>query len=206
MSSSPGLTQFTRTFGAHSTARDAVEVDEPRLAAPYADAPAKAAGPTLATLTMQPPSSWSAITLCADWAHQNGARRLSPTMASTKRGDTSAAGTRVSPRVVHQHVEAPELLHRLGHNALGVGRLAHVRVHEDRAVDLGVVATARDDVGPRIEEAGDDPRPDPSRPSGHDDHRLEVERLWHHGQPPYGNPAGAVLARPARWHMFRPAF
>ena len=42
---------------------------------------------------MAPPSSCTAITLWADWAHHSGASRLRLTMASTKRGDASAAGT-----------------------------------------------------------------------------------------------------------------
>src|ERR1700689_876 len=42
---------------------------------------------------MAPPSSCTAITLWADWAHHSGASRLRFTMASTKRGDASAAST-----------------------------------------------------------------------------------------------------------------
>ena len=70
----------------------------PALAAPYADAPGDGRRPdTLATLTMDPPSSWTVITLWADWAHHSGASRLRPTTASTKRGEASAAMARGEP-------------------------------------------------------------------------------------------------------------
>ena len=58
MATRPPDTQFTRTFGAHSTARLWVRLISPALAAPYAAVPGEGRRPlTLVTLTMAPPLS-----------------------------------------------------------------------------------------------------------------------------------------------------
>ena len=134
-----------RTSGAHSTANVVVRLMSPAFAAPYADAPGEGRSPeTLDTFTMQPPSSCTAITLCADCAHHNGARRFRLITASTKRGDMSAAiACGAPPGVVHQHVETAEVLDRLRHHLLRVRRLAHVGAHEQSTLDLRLVATTR---------------------------------------------------------------
>ena len=136
-------------------------------------------------------------------------------MASTKRGDASAA-MRVgrAAGVVDQHVEPAEVLDGLGDDPLGVGRLADVGRHEDRPVDLGLVAPAGDDVRPGAGERGHDPGPDPPRAARHHDHPLaEVEDgLGHRANPtaPPRRPARPARVRvgpaAARWPKFRRGF
>ena len=123
---------------------------------------------TLDTFTMEPPSSCTAMTLWADWAHHSGARRLRLTMASTKRGEASAGGhVGRAPGVVDQDVEPAEVLDRLGDDPLGLGRLADVGRDEDRPLDVGLVAPAGHHVRPGRGERRHNARPRPpgSRPS-----------------------------------------
>jgi hypothetical protein len=123
-------------------------------------------------------------------------------MASTNRGDASAASTWAPPGVVDQHIEPAEVLDRLGDDPLGVRRLADVGGDEHRPRDLGLVAPARHDMGPGRGERRHDARPDPAGAARHHHDTLAevVGRAGPRGRPyagtrPYDR-GDAALARP----------
>ena len=90
----PTTTEFTRTFGAHSTASVLVMLSTPALAAPYAAVPGVGRLPlTLETLTIDPPRSWVCITALACVDTDSGPSRLSSMILVLNFADASAAST-----------------------------------------------------------------------------------------------------------------
>src|SRR3954447_18263482 len=84
--------EFTRTFGAHSTASDLVSESTPALAAPYAAVPGEGRSAlTEEMLTIEPPDSCRCMTALAAWATTSGACRFRPSTLSWNRGEASAA-------------------------------------------------------------------------------------------------------------------
>ena len=98
MATGPGTTLFTRTLGAHSTARLVARWCRPALAAPYAAVSGDGRVPlTLPIMVIEPPSGWSCITALAAWATCSGAIRFSSMTLACSRGDAVAAAAAGDP-------------------------------------------------------------------------------------------------------------
>ncbi len=90
----PTTTEFTRTFGAHSTASVLVMLSIPALAAPYGAVPGVGLRPlTLAMLMIEPPRSCCCITAFACMETDSGPSRLSSTILVLNFADASAVST-----------------------------------------------------------------------------------------------------------------
>ena len=186
MRTSPTVTHTTRTFGANSSPSVWVRLISPAFAAPVRGGARRRPDPAHA----RDVDDHAPVVLIL----HDGVRplreheRRDEIQRHDRGGEARRHRRRVRRRgtagVVHEHIQTPEALGREPYDGVDLIGLAHVRGDERRRVVadarqcVGLMATADDDVRPRVEEPLGDAASDTATPAGHDD-RLAgvVERV-----------------------------
>ena len=180
----PGVTQFTRTFGAQATAKLVVTLISPAFAAPYAATPGDGRVPLSDEMfRIDPPDSCSCITALAAWPDVHGSQQVELDDRLGEAGRRGGGVGRGRPAgVVHGDVEPAEPLDDLGHQSRRLLGVAHVGREERGARLLGFGPTAHHDLGAAPGVRRRDPLAHAPGPPG-DEHDLaaevDVDRLVH---------------------------